>query len=78
MIHYIIRRINKLISVKGLNGAEVKITDSDVWKTIPELWELKDIKYVFEIVKRIAGKEGYDILSVTQKGLRVKDISSNE
>lgn len=64
--------------VKGLNGAEVKITDSDVWKTIPELWELKDIKYVFEIVKRIAGKEGYDILSVTQKGLRVKDISSNE
>ena len=64
--------------VKGLNGAEVKITDSDVWKTIPELCELKDIKYVFEIVKRIAGKEGYDILSVTQKGLRVKDISSNE
>lgn len=64
--------------VKGLNGAEVKITDSDVWKTVPELWELKDIKYVFEIVKRIAGKEGYDILSVTQKGLRVKDISSNE
>lgn len=63
---------------KGLNGAEVKITDSDVWKTIPKSWELKDIKYVFEIVKRIAGKEGYAILSVTQKGLRVKDISSNE
>ena len=36
-----------------------------------------DIKYVFEIVKRIAGQEGFDVLSVTQKGLKVKDIESN-
>lgn len=64
--------------VKGLSGEKLKVTDSDVWKAIPKSWELKDIKYVFEIVKRIAGKEGYDILSVTQKGLKVKDISNNE
>lgn len=63
---------------KGLNGERVKVTDSGVWETIPKSWELKNIKYVFEIVKRIAGKEGYDILSVTQKGLKVKDISNNE
>ena len=33
---------------------------------------------MFKIVKRIAGKEGYDILAVTQRGVRVKDISRNE
>lgn len=63
----------------GLN-ADVKMitTDSDVWSEIPEGWELKDIKYLFEIVKRIAGKEGYDVLSVTQKGLKFKDITSGD
>lgn len=62
----------------GTAPSRMKKTDSDVWTTIPSNWELADIKYLFEIVKRIAGKEGYDILSVTQKGLKVKDISSNE
>lgn len=62
----------------GTAPSRMKKTESDVWTTIPSNWELADIKYLFEIVKRIAGKEGYDILSVTQKGLKVKDISSNE
>jgi type I restriction enzyme S subunit len=31
-----------------------------------------------EIRKRIAGSLGHDVLSVTQKGLRVKDIESND
>ena len=53
-------------------------TDSDVWQTIPEGWKLVDIKYLFEIVKRIAGKEGYDIIAITQQGLKYKDVSSNE
>lgn len=52
-------------------------TDSDVWQTIPEGWKLVDIKYLFEIVKRIAGKEGYDIIAITQQGLQYKDVSSN-
>ena len=63
---------------RGIKSGEMKKTDSDVWTEIPLSWSLVDIKYLFEIVKRIAGKEGYDILSVTQKGLKVKDISSNE
>ncbi len=63
---------------QGITQAAMKKTDSDVWTTIPSNWDLADIKYLFEIVKRIAGKEGYDILSVTQRGLKVKDISSNE
>lgn len=63
----------------GLNSnVEVKKTDSDVWTQIPDGWKLVDIKYLFEIVKRIAGKEGYDVLSVTQKGLKVKDITSGD
>ena len=53
-------------------------TDSFFWHNIPKHWDFADIKYVFEIVKRIAGKEGYDVLSVTQKGLKVKDITCNE
>lgn len=64
---------------KGLNPSiKTKSTDNKYWENIPVNWELSDIKYLFEIVKRIAGKEGYDILSVTQKGLKIKDISKNE
>ena len=62
----------------GVENFEFKETDSDVWTTIPANWELVDIKYIFEIVKRIAGKEGYDIIAITQKGLKHKYISSNE
>lgn len=63
----------------GINGdIQMKRTDSDVWSEIPVNWELKDIKYMFEIVKRIAGKEGFDVLSVTQRGLKVKDITSGD
>ena len=63
---------------KGIQNQPMKATESDVWSSIPESWNLVDIKYIFEIVKRIAGKEGFDILSVTQRGLKIKDISSNE
>ena len=64
---------------KGLNpDVEMKDSNNQYWKQIPVNWKVVDIKYLFEIVKRIAGKEGYDILSVTQKGLKIKDISQNE
>lgn len=45
---------------------------------IPSHWQLKRLKYVVEILKRIAGKEGFDVLSITQKGIKVKDIESGE
>ena len=64
---------------KGVsNSSEMVDTGFQYWSRIPKNWKLVDIKYLFEIVKRIAGKEGYDILSVTQKGLKIKDISNNE
>lgn len=64
---------------RGLNpDVEMKDGGNQYWGSIPTNWHLSDIKYLFEIVKRIAGKEGYDILSVTQKGIKIKDISNNE
>ena len=64
---------------KGLNpDVEMKVSGNHYWGSIPTNWHLSDIKYLFEIVKRNAGKEGYDILSVTQKGIKIKDISNNE
>ena len=60
----------------GLN-LEVKTKDSGiVWMgRIPSHWKVIKTKYLFEIVKRIAGEEGYDVLSVTQQGLKVKDLN---
>lgn len=64
---------------RGLNpDVEMKDSGNQYWGSIPTNWHLSDIKYLFEIIKRIAGKEGYDILSVTQKGIKIKDISNNE
>ena len=45
---------------------------------VPEHWEIRRARFLFEIRKRIAGALGYDVLSVTQSGIRVKDIDSND
>ena len=45
---------------------------------IPKEWDIKRLKYLFEIKKDIAGKLGYDVLSVTQSGIKIKDITKNE
>jgi len=60
---------------KGLNP-NVEMKDSGVeWiGEIPSHWETKKVKYIFEIKKIISGVEGYDVLSVTQQGIKVKDI----
>ena len=64
---------------KGLNP-DVEMKDSGIeWiGEIPKHWEVKKIKYIFEILKRISGQLGYDVLSITQQGLKVKDITSND
>ncbi len=64
---------------KGIDGtATLKVTENIHIDKIPMHWDMKKLKYVFYIKKDIAGKEGYDILSITQKGIKVKDISNNE
>ena len=43
---------------------------------IPEDWKSCPLKYIFEIQKRIAGKEGYTVLSITQSGIKPKNMSA--
>lgn len=64
---------------KGLDK-NVLMKDSGVeWiGYIPEHWETRKLKYIFTIKKDIAKKLGYDVLSITQKGFKVRDLSSNE
>ena len=45
---------------------------------IPNHWELKKIKYITKILKRIVGFEGPEVLSITQKGIKIKDVESGE
>lgn len=45
---------------------------------IPSHWDTKQFRRFFLIKKNVANCLGYDVLSVTQKGLKVKDIESNE
>jgi len=45
---------------------------------VPSHWDVRRVKTLFEIVKIISGELGYEVLSVTQKGIRVKDLNSNE
>lgn len=64
---------------KGLDK-HVEMKDSGVewlgW--IPAHWSKTPIKRMFYISKTIAGKTGFDVLSITQRGLKVKDITSGE
>lgn len=64
---------------KGFNP-DVPMKDSEVdWiGEIPVHWQTVKFKSLFNIKKIIAGKLGYDVLSVTQQGLKVKDLSKNE
>ncbi|WP_413502671.1 restriction endonuclease subunit S [Serratia proteamaculans] len=57
---------------------EYKDSGVDSVGVIPHQWSALKLKYIFDIKKRIAGKIGYDVLSVTQKGIKIKDIDSGE
>lgn len=45
---------------------------------IPEHWKLFQFRKFFKIKKDIAGKEGFDVLAITQQGIKIKDITRNE
>lgn len=70
--------INQAVT-RGLDP-DVELKDSGVdWLgPIPRQWEIKTVKQYFKIRKQIAGHEGYDVLSITQDGIKIKDISTNE
>lgn len=45
---------------------------------IPESWKVKRLKFLFTIRKQIAGELGHKILSITQRGIKIKDTESGE
>lgn len=64
---------------KGIRGDRPMKNSGSVWfKEIPHNWTMKRIKYLFHIKKDIAGAEGYTVLSITQSGIKPKDLSKNE
>jgi len=64
---------------KGLDkSARMKDSGVDWIGEIPVHWEVTKIKWTFEIIKRIYGKEDRDVLSITQRGFKVRDIESND
>lgn len=64
---------------KGVRGDRPMKNSGSVWfEEIPCNWVMKRIKYLFHIKKDIAGEEGYTVLSITQSGIKPKDLSKNE
>lgn len=55
-----------------------KPTDVAWLPTIPNHWDTSRGRHIFRIQKRIAGKLGFDVLAVTQKGIKQKDLTPGE
>ncbi len=45
---------------------------------VPAHWGVRRVRRIFEIKKRIAGELGHDVLSITQQGIKIRDIESND
>ena len=64
---------------KGLDkSAPMKLSGEDWIGDVPEHWKITKLKWMFEIVKRIYGKEDRDVLAITQQGIKIKDMESNK
>lgn len=64
---------------KGLDkSAPMKPSCEDWIGDVPEHWNITKLKWMFEIVKRIYGKEDRDVLAITQHGIKRKDMESNK
>jgi type I restriction enzyme, S subunit len=82
LIELLIEKRQAVISTavtRGLDGS-IPMKDSGVeWLgEIPGHWKTKKFKYLFQIRKRIAGELGFKILSITQAGIKVKDVDSGK
>lgn len=64
---------------KGIRSNRAMKNSGNLWYgEIPSDWNIRKLKYMFQIKKDIAGKEGYTVLSITQRGIMPKNIASNE
>jgi type I restriction enzyme S subunit len=57
---------------------EYKNSDAEWLGLVPKHWSVVKIRWLCKIKKRIVGELGFNVLSITQKGIRVKDIESND
>jgi len=64
---------------RGLNpDAPMRESGVEWIGKIPEHWKMRRLKFVVKIKKRIIRHEGPDVLSITQQGIKIKDIESGE
>ena len=67
------------VVTKGLNPTVKMKASKAVWlDNIPDHWSEIKGRRLFEIKKRIVGELGFQVLSITQQGIRPKDTQSNE
>ena len=67
------------VVTKGLNPTAAMRSSGIEWLgDVPKHWDIKSFKRTFKIRKRIVGKLGFNVLSITQKGIKVKDTESGE
>jgi type I restriction enzyme S subunit len=55
-----------------------KSTVIDWLAAIPVSWEALRLKRLFEITKMTANEDGHEVLSVTQKGIHIKDLKASQ
>ncbi len=70
--------INEAVTKGIRKGVAMKDSCVDWIGQMPAHWNLERVRQFFHIKKDIAGTEGYDVLSITQSGIKKKDITSNE
>ena len=70
--------ITELITSGVNDNAELKDSKEEWCGNIPLHWDMVKIKYLFTIRKRIIGYDGPTVLSITQRGIMPKDITSGE
>lgn len=64
---------------KGLDkNVDMKDSGVDWMGKVPDHWKIERIKWNFEIVKRQIGRKERPVLSITQNGIKIKDIDSND
>lgn len=57
--------------------ASYKLSEADWLEAIPDHWNEVRVRNLFEIKKRIVGELGYDVLAITQQGVKVKDLEAS-
>jgi len=65
------------IVTKGINcDSEMRESGIKWIGQIPKHWKQERLKFLYRIKKEIAGELGHNVLSVTQKGIRIRDVDN--